>query len=535
MNVKRNINRTLYLCLAGLFLFGCRKNASWNTQLMVPLVNTSMSIGNLVTDSLVHKNPDSSVTLVYNGSLYNLNTDTLIKIPDTTINYYYPIFSSGTFNPGAVLLGNTGAYTRYGTGSVQLTKAIIYSGNITVEVSSSILGATDFIYSIPSATLGGNPFTVKLKVPAEVGANLGAITQSYNLANYNLDLTGQYHNGFNTLYTDVTASLDPADSPTAITAGQGFTAVATFQGLTPYYAQGYFGTITKAYSATSPFSIFSKITGGTLNLQSVNVSLSLQNYIGVDADITIDSLVSVNTHTGARVKLTGGNIIGNSVRVGRASQTYNPNNPVSPVFQTFSLTPSNSNIISWINNLPNQAGYSAHVTTDPLGNVSGSNDFAFKGYGIQSNLNISIPLSLVASNLTLADTVSLNLGGNTGLQNIQSGTLTIYAVNGFPFSTGLQFYLLDNNLHVTDSLCSTVQPIASGNMNALGVVINTVPSVVRITLNEAQTRLLFNANRLLIKAVFNMGSPSPLTYRKIYSYNTLSLNVVGNFNYLAHE
>ncbi len=523
------------LCLAALLTGSCRKTASWNTQLLLPLVNTTMNMGNLVADSLLHNNPDSSVTLVYNSSLYNLNTDTLIKIPDTTINYYYPIFSSGTFNGGTVLVSPTGAYTQYGAGAVELTKAIVYSGNLKVQVTSTIAGVTDFIYSIPSATLGGAPFKVKVKVPAEVGANPGTVTETYYMNNYDLDLTGQFHNGYNYLYTNVTAYLDSSDTPTPITAGQGFTATATFEGIAPYYAQGYFGTITKNYAAVSPFAIFNRITGGSINLQSVNVSLTLQNFLGIDADVTIDSLTSVNTRTGGRVKLTGGNIIGNSVRVGRATQTYNPANPVIPTVQTFQLTPVNSDILAWINNLPNQAGYSAQVTTDPLGNVSGYHDFAFKDYGILSNLNISIPLSLVASNLTLEDTLPVNLSANTGAQNIKSGTITVYASNGFPFSAVLQFYLLNSSMNVTDSLMTTVQLIAAGNMNGAGVVISPSPSVLTISLNQPQTQLLFNARRLLVKAQFNMGALSPLTYRKIYSYNTLSLKAVGNFNYLAHD
>lgn len=183
--------------------------------------------------------------------------------------------------------------------------------------------------------------------------------------------------------------------------------------------------------------------------------------------------------------------------------------------------------------MPTSIGYSLQVTTDPLGNVSGSNDFAYYGYGISANINVTIPLSLIANNLTLADTLAVNFAGSANTtQHIKSGTLTIYASNGFPFSAGLQLYLLNKNNIVYDSLfIPATQTINAAPVNAVtGIVTNPQSSVLTISLDAAHTQELFNTKNIILHARFNMGN-LPSTYRKIYDYYQLGLKLVGNFDY----
>jgi hypothetical protein len=163
----------------------------------------------------------------------------------------------------------------------------------------------------------------------------------------------------------------------------------------------------------------------------------------------------------------------------------------------------------------------------------GSNDFAYYGYGINATISVAIPLSLIANNLTLADTVAVNFAsaGST-TRHVKSGTLTIYASNGFPFSAGLQMYLLNSGHVIYDSLfIPATQTIAAAPVNAItGIVTNTQSSVLTISLDAAHTEELFNTKNIILHARFNMGN-LPSTYRKIYDYYHLNLKLVGNFDY----
>lgn len=525
----------LIFCLGGV-LTACHKfspKPTWDANILAPLVSANMSISNLVTDSLIHQNADSSITLIYNGSLYNVNTDSLVKIPDTTIQYAYFYISpkNDTLYPGNILPFPAPAYTQYGGGSAEITKAIIQSGYVVFEVTSHIHGLTDFTYSVPSATIGTSPLSVTEVVPAAVGTTPGHRIDSVSLNGYTVDFSGKTHNGYNSILTGITGMIDPGGSQTVLRQFDSLIIKATFHSIVPYYAQGYFGNITKSYVQTTPFTIFKKITAGTLNVQSLNVNLTLQNDLGVDGQVNINKLISINSRTGDTVALTDAGLINKAIDITRATQTYIPSNPVNPTTLSFNITPANSNILKWIDNLPTSVGYSATITTDPLGNVSGFHDFAFLGYTIQSNLNISMPLSLIANNLTLADTLPVNFSTNTQAQNVKSGTFTLYYSNGFPFSAGMQIYLLDNNMKVEDSLISPPQTIAAGIMNASGIVIAPSNSSIVMTLAGSKVQEMINAKHIIMMARFNMGS-LPTTYRKIYSYNYLNVKLVGNFDYL---
>ena len=60
---------------------------TWETDIVAPIVYTSLSIDDLITDSLVQENTDSSLTIVYQQPLCSLAIDSLLEIPDTSDNY----------------------------------------------------------------------------------------------------------------------------------------------------------------------------------------------------------------------------------------------------------------------------------------------------------------------------------------------------------------------------------------------------------------------------------------------------------------
>jgi hypothetical protein len=372
-----------------------------------------------------------------------------------------------------------------------------------------------------------------MKVPAMTGPSPVKVTKTYSLANYTIDFTGPSHNSYNTISTLLTGIVDSAAPGMAnIKPGDSLNIRATFHGIEPDYAKGYFGTVTKTYTSQVAFPLFNKVVGGSLTMQNISVTMLLENYFGIDARLNLSQLTSVNTHTGTSVNLTDAGLINNSININRATETFNPNSPVNPSSQTFSITPANSNILAWADNMPNYINYALQVTTDPLGNVSGSNDFAYYGYGIYSHLNVSVPLSLIANNLTLEDTLNVNFGNNAQIQQVKSGSFNIYATNGFPFSAGLQVYLLDSLTgKIVDSLMMSPQTIAPGIMNVSGIVTSPVTSVLTITMNTAKTQLLFKTKRIIILSRFNIGSNPPPVYRKIYDYYQLNVKMVGNFDY----
>ncbi|HTB31704.1 MAG TPA: hypothetical protein VK808_06740 [Bacteroidia bacterium] len=537
MGIKRKKIIALFFCLtvfSGIFL-SCRKNGqpSWDTQILAPIVSTTLSINDIVTSSYIKSNPaDSLVSLVYTDSLYNLNLDTLLNIPDTVFRYDTVSPLSTTISPGGLMFESVPnpTYTTYNLGGVELVNGILQSGYMVYTITNPLSQPLDYLYTVPNITKNSNILEIKLTINAG-----STITDSIFLGGYHVDFTGPTHNGYNIIATSIQVNLDPGASALSVTAGDRIVdANITFKKVIPYYAQGYFGTSTKYFGPENVgFPVFSKIISGSLNLQNVNVNLTLTNGFGVDASLKLVKLTS--NRLGDTIYLGDPGVVGSTINVNRATKTNNPLSPVNPVVMNFALNPSNSNILNWIDNLPSSVGYALQVTTDPLGNVSGFNDFVYYGYGISSAINMTVPLSLIATNLTLADTLAVNFGG-TGSQTkqVKSGKLTIYASNGFPFSAGLQMYLLNQNNVVFDSIFIPTQTIAAGIVNpSTGKVTTAQNSVLTVSLDVMRTQELFNTKNAILYAKFNMGS-LPSTYVSIYSNYQLGLKLVGNFDYLVN-
>lgn len=300
IRMKRAFILFLVVCIAG--ILSCRKNSgpTWDTRILAPLIKTSLSINNLVTNTSINTNPaDSSVTLVYSDSLYSLTLDSLLKIRDTTISYSYPSFSGVTVAPGGNLpLPPPSGPTQYNTGSVQLTKAIISSGSVKLKVTSYLAQPTDYTYSVPSALLNGNPLNITVKVPA-AGSTPASDSTLYDLAGYSMDLTGPNHNSNNEFNAQISGIVDPSGGTLTTTASNGITITVTFINIVPYYGQGYFGQTNKIVGPQKTnFPLFNNITAGNLDLKNVNVSFTIENGFGVDARVTIPQLLSINQRPG---------------------------------------------------------------------------------------------------------------------------------------------------------------------------------------------------------------------------------------------
>jgi hypothetical protein len=172
------------------------------------------------------------------------------------------------------------------------------------------------------------------------------------------------------------------------------------------------------------------------------------------------------------------------------------------------------------------------VITNPLGNVSGSNDFIYSDKLMKATLNMEIPLSLVARNLTLVDTLAMNLSSANGAQNVKSGTITLFANNGFPFDASIQIYLLNDQNAIADSIFSVINTIDEAPINtALRASTKKLTKLV-VPISESKMSLLYSTKRVALKVKFNTSAQP--SYIKIYSDYRMDVNLVGDINYSVH-
>ncbi len=512
----------MVLCLN---LFSCRKvDPSWDVNINAPLLKTTMDLDNILPDSLINTNNDHSLSLVYSYSFYNFSFDSLIDMPDTLSSRYLPPVNGYTVNPGQVFYNLT-ENNHLSFQGAQISGVDFHSGYITLEVFSSITEPIVVTYELPYATRDGIPFKVTVTVPASTPGTIQHYQNFFDISGYSLDMRGPTHLNSNILTSTTKAMLDPSGNGYTLDSSDVFRFNIRFKDISLQYAKGYFGNNSFAFGPdTTPIDIFNKITSGAFDFESIKLNLNVKNGFGVDARVMFDQISSINTATGHHVALNDP-IIGQAINISRAVETGDHANPVTPSEYSFNL--GNSNILDLIENVPDMISYKVHVDCNPLGNISSGNDFIYYGNYLDASLDMEIPLSLIANDLTLTDTVDFDLGDNPN--TIKSGTLTLLADNGFPFSAKIQLYMLDENRQITDSLLFP-DMIAAPDINAFYKVVHPKRSVLQIPLPEEKIPRLYEMKKMLLVARFNTAGAGH--YVKIYDYYKLSLKLTGDFNYL---
>lgn len=529
ISLRKQLSSLLLILVVG--FSACRKGndlPSWDVDLIAPVVYAELGIGNLLPDSLLQVNADSSVTLVFDNTVYELSIDSLVDIPDTTINFTYttpPI--SVSVPPGGQIYSGPEEHD-YSIDDVELLEMEVRSGMVEIVMSSNVPEALQVTYTITSSgygSLGGAPLSLTTIVPPSNGSTV-TVTEIVDLSGYWFDLRGSSFNSFNKMNTEVTV-LNALTSDTLVISG-GLTVNVdnSFLHVIPQYARGYFGARQISIPTTlTSFDAFNSITGGTLDVDDVDVVLEINNGIGVDAQVRVNELSASNTNSATSVNLNH-NIIGNNINLSRAIDV---NGWVDVEQYTVDLNTSNSNIDQFFELLPNEIGYAVDLDLNPFGNVSNGNDFMYYNKGFTTNLNAQVPLCLIANDLTLVDTIEVNVHDSTYQGHVNSATFTVYADNGFPLEAEMQLYLLDHQLNIVDSIVVD-QLIAAALVDGQNLVTDRTASILTINLPSELAEHVHNHPNMVLHVKFNTNDPAN-GHTKIYDYHTIALKLVADFNY----
>ena len=136
---------------------------------------------------------------------------------------------------------------------------------------------------------------------------------------------------------------------------------------------------------------------------------------------------------------------------------------------------------SFINILPNKVISEANIYINPNGQ-SNIEDFFYPEHPIEATMNIDIPLSLIAENLTFIDTNIIDLPNNN---EYTIDKIYLKIDNGLPFEANLQLILLDENNLVVDTLLDN-STISAAQVNENNVVVNSNSSTITIDYREFQ-------------------------------------------------
>ncbi|MDD4213927.1 MAG: hypothetical protein PHR81_03865 [Bacteroidales bacterium] len=523
--MKRKLLLPVFFLL--IVVFSCRKdiNSSWDEAIYIPLIHSTLDLTKILPDSLMQINPDNTLSLVYRYFFYNFNIDSLVKMPDTISQKLLPPVVGLEIEPSETFFNFT-ENTKLNIPDAELLRVDFKSGFFVFEIYSTFEEKIYITYKIPYATKNGLPFQVTEVVPAASGGNTVHYVKQYDISDYSLDLRGPFGLSYNMLSNTTVAVLDPEGNPYVLDNSDVFNFNVRFEDITVKYAKGYFGSNSYAFGPDTATitNIFDNIKSGIIDLEAVQFNLTIENRFGVDGQVVFEDFESYNSHNGNAITLNDP-IIGQVINISRAIETYDPYAPVIPSKYFFDM--SSSNIEQMIESMANKAIYKMKFTTNPLGNISAGNDFIYYDNYLNASINLEIPFSLIANELVLVDTVLLEMGEKPGQP--ASGVLNLIADNGFPFSADVQFYLVDENNQITDSVL-VPGLIHAPYLDANYMVVTPKRTEIYIPVPESRIDNFFASKKLVIKAHFNTAGASH--HVKIYSHYKAEIKLTGDFNYL---
>lgn len=501
--------RSLFVGLlcAMVVLTGCRKDPTppqWDLDLLAPLAKTTLTIGDLVPDSILSSDQQGNVSILYTSELFALSLDTVLTAPDTSFRYGYALPFPGPiqFQPGATFNTNDDV-TRFNLDDLQLTQLQVRSGQVDVAITNMMNGQIIGDFALPGASLNGTSFSIVQNLPPGTPASPSTVTSSRPLEGYVFDMRGPTFDQVNTLATHISYSNAPNGTIISITDQDSLLALVSYHDIIPQYATGSFGTRTIAVAPSSTeLDLFNNISG-TLDLDQVSARLKIRNGIGVDARANIHYLRSVNDNTGNTVDLVHA-ITSGPVNIDRALDLHGS---FQSALNTFNLDQVNSNIDLFIENLPSRIDYAMDVIINPLGDISNGHDFLYHDSKLSAELEVNIPLRLIATDLTLRKTMALDLPGTVDGHAWRSGTLHLFAENGFPFSATLEMAVVDD----ADQVLTVLGPggtISSGSLGSDGNVSAATSSRTDFDVSPEQMYLLQATGKVRVSAIFNTADQS---------------------------
>lgn len=419
--------------------------------------------------------------------------------------------------PYQVLVDDDTTFT-FDAGDAQLDRILMSDGNIVMNIESDLNTTLTFEYRIPSATLNGQEFYISREVPAG-----GSIDEIISLSGYEFDLTGKDGNEYNTIYVESFAKIDSSDELVTVSVNDDISSSISIEGIALTAAWGFLGQDTISESSESSFVELGNLNGD-LDFEFIEVKMITENYIGASANLNILRIESFRD--GSSIQLESPSLASPFV-VDAATESQNQTQPVIPATSEIVFDESNSNIDKIVESRPNSLAFDFEMIVNGS-NTSQDDGFIYLDYGVNSELQVEIPVSFKATNIFIQDTVDVSLSVPDIIEN---GSFSIIVNNGFPFTAEFKMQLMnEDGTFLTELVSENI--VQASELDANGITIQPTRSNLRFPFEDL-SNVLNNTTQIGIEATLNT-EPSD-QFVKLYSDYNINFTIIANFETLISE
>lgn len=426
-----------FLCL---FLFvACsrREFTFWSPDVLTPLAKGTLGIDDILPDSLLTNDTNGVWHIFLERNLLNFDVDTLVDIPDTIIRNAFglPILGGPFYYPPGQHLFDIDQYNALDLNGVLLREARLKRGILHFRLKSTVNGSLKCVYTLQGVQRDGVPIVLESTTQPADDINPYFVEGSIDIANCTFDLTGGVGQ-YNRIATNLDISVAPdATDSAAIGTGDSVIFELSFDDLALTYARGFFGSRNEAINESTQLSGDFDMPDGIVDIDQVSIALHIENPIGADAILSIDEFSGVNFNGNTQVNLVHPPLYDDLLLTRAMDQA----GYVIPSNKEYYMSPANSNVDQFIENLPDELRLRGNILINPLGDVSDANDFIYFDQLIRADVVFDLPLNIGFNQLTLRDTLEVQPVSN--LPEME-GELRLIVENYFPFDARAKLVLI---------------------------------------------------------------------------------------------
>lgn len=484
-----------------LFLFGfvsCKKRekAIWDSDWKAPLVHDSLTLENLMADSMLSVNA-GNYEINVNRSLFEFKLSDFVKLPDTIINHKFGVALNLNVAPGTSFVNNNKEHVMEMSQGIQLKKIVVKQGGVNLKVFNPIETKTFFTIKLPGVTKNGVVLSKDFEANAGTVSAPTVATGYVDLSGYEIDLTGQNGTSYNRLQSVLLVKSDPNGSSVILHTSDTILFQFEMKDVQLDYARGYFGNSLVTDTVSTMIQALNNITTGTLDVNGMNFNLSVENGFKVNGKFKLNSFVNTN-YAQNSVSLTHPNIgIWNIVSAATGS-----NGAITPSNLTWNFTPLNSNFEQFVENHGALNKLSFQMQLNPWGNTSGGWDEIYDAHPLRVKLQGAFPLTLGMADLVFQDTFDLKFTNNPNKTNFKSGQIYIQATNAFPFAGKLKLFLLDENYQLLTTIAGSGEVESSVFGNTIGGILQQ-QSMVYFPVSESAVDVMSKVKYCMLQLTLN--------------------------------
>lgn len=437
-----------------------------------------------------------------------IDTNDAIEIKMTFSNLQ--VQSATAAFPGQDVIVDRQAVALEDMGDMELKEAIIEEGAVVMDVVSTLQDSIFMTFVMPKTTYNGQPLVFNGAVPPATATSNSTIRLEVPVNDYRFNLSSapDYHNRF--LY-DFRAYVKNTGKKVYLSLTDSIVVNVYLRGVRPKYVRGYLGKLDTVITSSLTTDVFTSINAQSLSPERVNMSLHIENGLGVSGRVNFDYLKASNTKN-ETVDASDPEFVKKDLPIGAA--TY----PPFKESVTNIKSSAGSNFANLVSILPSKFDYSIKAT---VGGDKDTNSFVFSQSRLKPSLEIEVPLHLSFSGLTLRDTVSID-PSSPGLET-SHGAIKLLATNGFPFSATIRITFLPAPSFGLISLHGDARMEPADVDPITGRVTNPKFSKINIPFQNFQLYEMLKSQQVAIEAVFDTPPGQPV---KIYSDYTAKMNLV---------